>query len=172
MRFVDCWEGTPPLDVPCKVVGREGCDADPVDPTTEAGRLTLVSYVWPDQHERIATLRAALEVAARVPARLERARATEWLARRLAEPATADVATVVFHSIVWQYLPDDERRLVRHTIEEAGARATSSTPLAWLRFEPSADARCAELRLACWPGGGDRLLATAGFHGRPVRWLP
>src|SRR5262249_21178556 len=89
----------------------------------------------------------------------------------LAEPATADVATVVFHSIVWQYLPDDERARVRRTIEEAGARATPAAPLAWLRFEPSADARRAELRLACWPGGDDRLLATAGFHGRPVRWL-
>src|SRR5262249_26783139 len=153
VRFVDCWEGTPPLDVPCTVVGRDGCDADPVDPTTEAGRLTLVSYVWPDQRERIATLRAALDVAARVPARVERVRAAEWLRRSLGEPTTADVATVVFHSIVWQYLPDDERRLVQHTIEEAGARATSSAPLAWLRFEPSADARRAELRLACWPGG-------------------
>src|SRR5262249_50981997 len=80
----------------------------------------LVSYVWPDQHERLATLRAALEVAALVPARVERARATEWLARRLAEPATADVATVAFHSIVWQYLADDERPLVRRTIEGAG----------------------------------------------------
>jgi hypothetical protein len=27
-----------------------------------------------------------------------------------------------------------------------------------------------ELRLRMWPGGGDELLAHAGFHQQPVRW--
>src|SRR6266566_1035259 len=51
-------------------------------------------------------------------------------------------------------------------------RATSDAPLACLRFEPSADRMCCEVRLRSWPGcSDDRLLATAGYHGRPVRWL-
>jgi len=29
----------------------------------------------------------------------------------------------------------------------------------------------AEVRLTLWPGGSERLIASAGFHGRPVRWL-
>jgi hypothetical protein len=29
----------------------------------------------------------------------------------------------------------------------------------------------AEVRLQLWPGGKDRLLARAGFHGKPVQWL-
>jgi hypothetical protein len=170
VRFAGVWEGVPPFDVPCTVVTREGCDAEPVDPTTDAGRLTLVSYVWPDQRERLATLSGALDVAARVPAPVERARAADWLGRKLGERMT-EAATVVFHSIVWQYLSDEEQRRVRDTIEDAARRASSTAPLAWLRLEPSADKTYAELRLLCWPGDADRLLATAGFHGRPVRWL-
>src|SRR5947208_1364179 len=41
-----------PFDVDARVVDRAGCDAAPVDPTTEDGRLTLLSYVWPDQPHR------------------------------------------------------------------------------------------------------------------------
>ena len=142
-----------------------------VDPATEEGRLTVMSYVWPDQRDRLAALRGALEVAARVPAKVERADAADWLAAKLAQPARG-VATVVFQSIVWQYLSVEDQERVRRTIEEGGSRATSDMPLAWLRFEPSADRMCCEVRLRSWPGrSDDRLLATAGYHGRPVRWL-
>jgi hypothetical protein len=37
---------------------REGCDLEPVDPTTDEGRLTLLSYVWPDQAARLARFSA------------------------------------------------------------------------------------------------------------------
>jgi len=170
LRFVGLWEGTPPFTTTCTIAVRAGCDVDPVDPTSEEGRLTLTSYLWPDQKERLADLRGALEVAARVPAKVTRAAAADWLREQLAKPAPG-VATVVFHSIVWQYLSDADRKRVRRTIEEAGRRASTDAPVAWLRFEPSADRSCAEVRLASWPGGEDRLLATAGYHGRPVRWL-
>ncbi len=144
---------------------------DPVDPATEEGRLTVTSYVWPDQRDRLAALNGALEVAARVPANVERADAPGWLAAKLAQPARG-VATVVFQSILWQYLSVEDQERVRRTIEEGGSRATSDAPLAWLRFEPSADRMCCEVRLRSWPGrSDDRLLATAGYHGRPVRWL-
>src|SRR5262249_33358695 len=135
VRFVGWWEGTPPFDTPCTVTVREGCDADPIDPCTDEGRLTLMSFVWPDQPERLAALRGALDVAARMPARVERATATDWLAAKLARPVTG-ATTVVFHSIVWQYLPPRDQQRVRETIEAAGQRALPDAPLAWLRFEP------------------------------------
>ena len=62
-----------PFDVEARVSARAGCDTDPVDPTTEDGRLTLLSYLWADQIARVRLLRAALEVAAEVPAPVERA---------------------------------------------------------------------------------------------------
>jgi hypothetical protein len=48
--------------------------------------------------------------------------------------------------------------------QRAAAAASAEAPLAWLRLEP-AQGRF-EVRLTLWPGGDDRLLATATGHGR------
>lgn len=164
----DCYaEGPLPFDVSAAVAERRGCDPNPIDPTTAAGRTTLLAYVWPDQHERLALVRAACALAARVPAAVERANGADWVAARLAEPA-AGVATVVYHSIVIQYLDGASRDRLLATIAESGARATAEAPLAWLRMEPGGEQ--AEVRLTLWPGGQERLVATTGFHGREVRY--
>jgi hypothetical protein len=63
-----------------------------------------------------------------VDAPVERAGAADWIEARLAEQAP-DTATVVFHSIVMQYLPDEER--------EPFERAVTSHDIAWLRMEPA-----------------------------------
>jgi hypothetical protein len=157
-----------PFDVEATVTERRGCDRAPVDPTTDEGRLTLLSYVWPDQIARIRNLRAALEVAASTPAIVEEANAAEWLETHLAEPVTG-AATVVNHSIVWQYLSDDQLDRVTAAIEGAAARATKDAPFAWLRMEAGGDV--AHVRLALWPGGVDRLVTTCSYHGAAVRWL-
>lgn len=151
--------------VAATVAERAGCDASPVDPAGEDGRLTLLSYVWPDQVVRMERVRAALELAAGDPIAVERARAVDWTAARLARPANG-LATVVYHSIVLQYLSEPEREAFAAAVVEAGRRATAEAPLAWLRMEP--DGERAAIRLATWPGGEDRLLARAGYHGTPV----
>jgi hypothetical protein len=169
VRFVDPFsEGRPPLHVHASVTEREGCDASPLDPSSEADRLTLTSYVWADQMERLTLLRAALEVAARTPALVEQADAASWLGSRLAKPRHG-TATVVFHSIVMQYLDDEARARVLAAMSEAGQRATSSAPVAWLWMERGGDE--ADVRLTVWPGGTERLIARAGYHGPPIRWL-
>ena len=104
-------------------------------PPPRRARLTLRSFLWPDQTERRARLDAALEVAARVPVALERADACEWIARR-AVPERG-VATVVYHSIVMQYLGREGVRRFAQIVRAAGARATADAPLAWLYLEPS-----------------------------------
>src|SRR5207245_1732443 len=104
--------------------------------------------------ERIARLRAAIEVAARVPAQIDRADAAEWLEARLREDVPG-VARVVYHSIVLQYLSDTGRDQLRRVMRETGDRATRSAPLAWLRMEPAGDHT--DVRLTVWPGGEDRL---------------
>jgi len=163
----DCYpEATPPFDVPARVVERAGCDPNPLDPTTDEGRMTLLSYVWPDQGARLSVLRAACDIARRVPAIVTRASAPDWLAARLAEP-TVGTATIVYHSIVIQYLDQPSRDRVRAVLDDAGARATSAAPFAWLRMEPGGEQ--AEVRLTLWPGGEERLVATTGYHGREVR---
>jgi len=173
VRLGPVFEGAAPsLLEHIRVSERSGCDAAPIDPTSEAGRLTLRSFVWPDQRARRARLDAALEIAARVPAAVERADACEWVARRVA-PADG-VATVVYHSIVMPYLGREGLRRFAEIVRAAGARATREAPLAWLCLEasPREDGgfdHCVFLTL--WPGGERRVLAQSTPHGPPVRWL-
>jgi hypothetical protein len=167
VRLAGGLPGALPFAVRTAVVARAGCDPSPIDPTTAAGQTKLLSFVWPDQHERFALVRAACDVAARVPARLDRAHGAAWIEAELAAPVPG-VATVVYHSIVMQYFAPDERDRFVAALADAGARATPDAPLAWLRMEPGGEQ--AEVRLTTWPGGRERLLATTGFHGHPVRW--
>jgi hypothetical protein len=169
VRFVGVWDEPPPVldDVSVTVTERTGCDRSPIDPTSEQGRLTLRAYLWPDMVDRRARLDAALEIAARVPATVEAADLGEWLERRLAEP-TPGRATVVYHSIVWQYVDAQSRDRMRAALRGTGRAATDDAPLAWLRLEPAGPV--ADLRLTWWPGGEEEVLGTSGFHGVPVHW--
>jgi len=151
-----------------KVAERRGCDPAPLDPSLPESRLTLRSFVWADQLERMRNLEQAMEVASRSQLRVERAGATEWLKLRLAEPANR-LATVLFHSIVWQYINRQDRKELLDLIEEAGSRATADSPFAWLRMEPGE--KSAEIKLAIFPGFEDRIIATSGYHRPNTHWL-
>jgi hypothetical protein len=168
----DAWRGSlPPLQAAPSVVDRLGCDPSPVDPTTASGRELLTSYVWADQTERLDRLRAALEVAARVPAMVEAAGAGDFLERLDLVPGTT---TVLWHSVVWQYLSGSEQDRVRARIEALGAQAEPRQGFAHLAFEPRgpADGDSYEFRvtLQLWPGGEAQLLGTAAPHGLPTTW--
>ncbi len=187
VRFDPGWWAAPPppLHPQLRVAEVAACDLDPVDVSTPAGRLAMLSFLWPDQLERRARLLAAFDVAAAHPLAVERADAGEWLARRLAGGLPAGTATVVMHAIVWQYLPRGTRDRLREALHHAGRAATPSRSLHWLRMEP-ATAEHADLRLTSWPplgegsdrddGAGDAsatggtVLAEVGYHGAPVRW--
>lgn len=161
------WLGSAAVDV----VYRGGCDVRPLDPTTEEGRLRLSSAVWADQVFRFERLRAALAVAGREPVAVEQARVADWLPEQLREPAAATV-TVVYHSVVYQYLSAGDRAALHRVVTEAGARATPEAPLAWLHMEPAHAHRAMRVQLTLWRGGAPQhwLVATAGAHGDPVRW--
>jgi hypothetical protein len=173
VRFADflTGPGRPPLERGFEVVERAGCDLHPLDPTDPEDALTLRACIFPDETERFDRLAGALEVAAATPATVEQADLAAWVARQLAEPRTG-VTTVVYHTIVWSYLPDEVRAAAEETIARAGDRATRDAPLGLLAFEGAADdASRAELRLTTWPGGEERLLATSSFHPKTVEWL-
>jgi len=163
----DYENGRPPLPRAVWVVERAGCDAEPIDPTTEDGALTLQSFVWPEQLERLGLLRGAIEAARRTPVTVDRASAPDWLEERLGRQRGGS-ATVVYHSVFWGYLTDGDRARITDLMHAAGQRARPAEPLAWLRMEPGAEQ--ADVTLTTWPGGEERVLATAGYHGRPVRW--
>jgi hypothetical protein len=161
------WQAPPDLSGDCVVLDRRGCDVHPIDPTSEDGRLTLLSFVWPDQDARFLRLRAALDVAARHPVTIDAADAGEWVEHELAS-ATPGLATVVHHSIVLQYLSPASLEHLRGALRAAGERATPDAPLAWLRMEPAGPV--ADIRLTTWPGGHEEVAGTTGYHGQDVRW--
>lgn len=165
------WRGAaPPVPAPLTVIERAGCDLDPLPVDAESGRRRLLAYIWADQTDRLAAARAALQVHARHPLTVERADAVDWLGRRLAVPRPGMVH-VVYHTIMWQYLPSESQAAGEALLRAAGARASADAPLAWLRLEgDGSDQAGAALRLTIWPSGSDRLLARADFHGRWIEW--
>jgi hypothetical protein len=165
------WE-TPPdrTDVEVAVASRRGCDPRPIDPTTEEGRLAVTASVWADQTDRLARLEGALTLARELPADVEAARAGDWLAD-VAHPQ-AGVATVIYHSVVTEYLPAAERARAEAEIVRAGSEATADAPVAWVRLEPDSMLRTHAVRSTVWPGGRERLVARCGSHGTAVRAEP
>jgi hypothetical protein len=164
------WQGAlPPLDAPVRVVERAACDRRPNDVRDPDQRRRLIACIWPDQFERLARLRAAIEVAIANEVRVEAADALEWTRARVAPQAGA--ATVLYHSIFWQYLPRETQAGLTALAAELGARATSEAPFAWLRMEPPPNNMATvEVALTLWPGGETRVLAEVQAHAAWVRW--
>jgi hypothetical protein len=163
------WQGQPPPAAPVEVAERTGGDRAPIDPATGHGRLALAAYVWADQGDRMERLRGALAVAALVPADLRQEAASDTLERTaLAEGSW----TVLWHSIVRQYLDDAQHAAVAEGIARLGAAATPSARFAWLALEPHRHTPNGEclVTLTTWPGGTGRVLGTAPPHGLPVLW--
>ena len=177
VRFTDSFEVAPPLDRQAEVAERKGCDLAPIDPATEEGSLTLRSFVWADQPQRLRRLEGAILVASHMPVDIQRLDAADFLERELPAPRPG-VATVVYHSVFIQYVGSQGRGRIGQAIAAAASRASSAAPLAWLRLEPAARALTNaggpapfEVRLNLWPGGDEELIALSQAHGTGVRWL-
>jgi hypothetical protein len=163
------WQGEPPPQAPIEVIARTGGDLAPIDPATPQGRLTLTAYVWPDQEDRLRRLRGGLALAGQVPAELRREPASATLART----SLADGSwTVLWHSIVRQYLDTEQRAALQDRVAALGAQATPSARFGYICLEP--DRRAAHggclVTVTSRPGGGKRVLGAAPPHGLPVTW--
>ena len=78
---------------------------------------------------------------------------------------------VLYHSVMWQYLPQATRGAITAALEQAGAEASEERPLAWVRLETNRATFRHELTVRYWPGGADPvLLAEAHPHGAWVEW--
>ncbi len=81
--------------------------------------------------------------------------------------------TVVWHSIVRQYLSPAERDAVDAVLDEAGARATDNALLVRVAFEPEKVGEgdySFRVRTTTWPSGHEQLVADCEGHGPPIRW--
>lgn len=162
------WEGPAPAPVDLRVSERRGVDLNPLDPSRAEDCLRLRAYLWPDQIHRRQITDAAIAIARSTPAEVDRADALDWLAARLPD-RPGGTATVLFHSVAWQYLPPEAKARGDALIAAAGAAATESAPLARLGMEFDGGPMAA-LTLRMWPGDRSLELARVDFHGRRVQW--
>ena len=162
--------GLPPLDARVQVMARAACDRRPNDVADPAQRQRLIACIWPDQFERLTRIRAAIGLALDGGVKVTAADAVDWT-RACVKPQLG-AATVLYHSVFWQYMPADSQTALAGTIETIGAQATAEAPFVWLRMEPPpSNMAIMQVRLTLWPGGEERLLAEVHPHGVHVRWL-
>ncbi|MEZ5971448.1 MAG: DUF2332 family protein [Hyphomonadaceae bacterium] len=167
------WNGPPPPLVDINVRSRAACDLSPLDISDEAQRLQLKSYVWPDQPDRLARFDGAVALARESGVHVERADAAEWLAQKLADRAN-DAATIVYHSVFFQYPPRAAREAIVSAIMGAAANASERAPLAWVRLEPEAITDGVEnsprmvIDITTWPGAKRRIIGYTDGHVRAV----
>lgn len=175
VRIEPVWSGAAcPAAEAIRVLGRRGVDLTPLDLRDPEVMRRGRAYVWPDQRQRLASFDAAVAVLRASDVVVEAGNATHWLPSALATRAT-DACAVVMHSVMWQYMPPEDRAGVEASIRAAAASATSVSPLAWLRFEPRRDSRACELTLDLWEGEKApprrERLAWTHPHGLRVHWL-
>lgn len=167
VRLAPAWSGPPPrIDAPLTIAGRAACDRRPIDLESEAERLRLRAYVWADQSARLSALDGAVDLARRLGTRVDAADAADWVERHLSAPRP-DAVAVLYHTVVWQYLPEDTKARIGAVLDRYGTHA----PLAWLRLEFAPPDSYA-LTLTVWRNGTatEHRLAEAHPHGAAVAW--
>lgn len=161
------WRGAPPPPLPFSVADRAGVDCHPLDPADPGDALRLLSFLWPDQPERMDLTRGAIALAMTRPAAGD---AAPWLAKRLRSRNPGRLH-LVYTTIAWQYFSPETQAACARTLELAGSEATADTPLAHVAFEADGRRDGAALHVRLWPHAPKPAeLARADFHGRWVDW--
>jgi hypothetical protein len=108
------------------IVWRGGIDLNPLALDNADDMHWLETLVWPEQHERRARIRAAVEIARAEPPTMVRGDAVEQLAG-LVEHVPDAATLVIFHSGVLVYLSRDARAAFVETV--------TALPATWISNE-------------------------------------
>lgn len=172
--------GTVPVPERLPVLeGRRGIDPHPIDPRDAGRSRWLEACVWPDQTDRFARLRAAIELARAEPPDVRVGDAVGDTARHVRELAEHG-HPVVTNTWVLNYLTVDERAAYVTVLDELGAELD----LSWIYLEspfltpelpgPQGDAAIERtvLVLVRWRDGRRTVehLADTHPHGYWLHW--
>jgi hypothetical protein len=172
MRFQPEWRGLPPPGRRIEIAALKGCDVAPLDLTDPEQAMLLKAYIWPEHTVRFERLEAAIAAASVKPPDLVRMNAADFVERQLAMPQPEGGTRVLMHSIVWQYVPEDQRERITRAMEAHGVGATADRALAWIALEADRTLLNHGLRVRYWPGGEEpKLLAAAHAHGAWIEWM-
>ncbi len=178
MRIAPEWRGVgAPSSAPeaFEIVSVRGCDVAPIDLSDPKAALRLKAYVWPDALERMERIDAAIQLASESAPDVAQQDAGAFVEAMFDRPQSAGTTRVLFHSIMWQYMPAKTQDAITALFEEHGARATPARPLAWVSLETNPATFRHELRVRYWNGevgaGEPALLAHAHPHGAWVEWI-
>ena len=163
------YKGSLPEFTDLSVVERAGCDLNPIDVHDRNEKEKLLSYLWPDQFERIKNTSLAIDFVSGEQDRVEKSDAIKWLERRL-KRQYQNIVHVIYHTIAWQYFPESAQQRGEQLLHEAGSRASKDAPLAWLRLEADRKTPGAALTLTLWPTGETVDIARGDFHGRWINF--
>ncbi len=172
MRFKPDWTGSPPPDRPFEIISTKGCDVAPVDLTDPEQALRLKAYIWPEHGVRFERMAAAIAEAGKSPPDLVEMNAADFVEAELAKVQPEGTTRVLMHSIVWQYVPEEQKARVTAAMEAAGALATADKPLAWISLEANRVLHIHEMTVRYWPGGAEPVALTRAHpHGANIEWL-
>lgn len=144
---------------------RRGVDRNPIDVTSEEGALLLQSFVWGDQTERLARLRAAIDVVREEPPELIRGDYVDSLPSLLADRLDGG-QLIVYETASTQYLDRGQRAALHEAMHHAGR----DEPLTFVTTRSNAGRDFYTLEAVAWPAGERRELADFDFHGGWLEW--
>ena len=145
-----CHGDVPPTrPFPPRVVERWGVDVSPFVLVGRAAVLTLMSFVWADQPQRLARLREGVSagVTAVPPIALHPVTLPEGLADFLAGLPASPTPLVIYNTYITPYFKEQAPQLAEIIGQWA---STQARPVLWLQWEPLRDGRQWEAPHADW----------------------
>ena len=146
------WIGPSPKGERIDLASAKGVDLNPLDVRRDADSERLHAYIWPGEQVRSERLRAAIAIARVHPPQVDRGRAGEWLVRELAAQQPQGERRVIFHSMVTQFLPESDRRMIDWAMAEAGRAAIPAAPLVRVGLEWNPGRTAVEVTVTQWNG--------------------
>lgn len=155
-----------------RVMWRAGVDLNPLDVTDPSDVQWLKTLVWPEQHDRLRRLEAAIAIAQQDPPRVLRGDLNARLGE-VAAQAPSDATLVIFHTAVLSYLSAEDRATFVAQVEQLNCRWISQEAPAFL---PNAT-HVPQPRLPTGPAPfvlalDQSPVAYTAPHGGWLHWLP
>jgi hypothetical protein len=173
LEIVPEWRGPSPLDPEIlseiRISNSIGCDQNPLDLNDEDILLRLKAFVWADAPHRLTTLDRAAQIAKSNPPIVQKMDAADFVDREFNSLVPRGTMRILFHTIVWQYLPESTRNRILASVRASAARGNCVGIIA---VETNRETMAHEVSVRHWPQGNEvtRLLGTVHAHGKWVQW--